>query len=81
MVPSCRELSYCHGRFKVSHLVLTGLLPRNLNLVTIKIIWKPFHLQYTHVATDQNRVPRVRVPTLSDPEGLDRSLGTESLER
>ena len=33
------------------------------------------------MATDQNHVPRVHVPMLSDPEGLDRILDPESVER
>ena len=33
------------------------------------------------MATDQNHVPRVHVPTLSDPEGLDRRLDPEGVER
>ena len=31
---------------------------------------------YIYMATDQNHVPRVYVPILSDPEGLDRILGS-----
>ena len=38
-----------------------------------------------YMATYQNHVPparvRVHVPMLSDPEGLDLTLGPESLER
>ena len=33
------------------------------------------------MAAGQNHVPRVHVPMLSDPEGLDRTLDRESLER
>ena len=38
---------------------------------------------YIHVymATDQNHVPSVHVPMLSDPEGLDRILDPEGVER
>ena len=32
-------------------------------------------------ATDENHLPRVQVPMLSDPEGLDRTLDPEGLER
>ena len=34
-----------------------------------------------HLALDQNHVPRVHVPMLSDPEGLDRTLDPEGVER
>ena len=34
-----------------------------------------------YVATDQNHVPRVHVPMPSDPEGLDRILDPEGVER
>ena len=34
-----------------------------------------------HMATDQNHVPRVHVPMLSDPEGLDRIVDPEGVER
>ena len=34
-----------------------------------------------HMATDQNHVPRAHVPKLSDPEGLDRILDPEGVER
>ena len=33
------------------------------------------------MATDQNHVPRVHVPMPSDPEGLDRILDPEGVER
>ena len=33
------------------------------------------------MATHQNRMPRVNVPMLSDPEGLDRTLGPDGLDR
>ena len=33
------------------------------------------------MATDQSHVPRVHVPMLSDPEGLDRTLDPEDLEQ
>ena len=32
------------------------------------------------MATDQNDVPRIHVPMLSDPEGLDRTLDPEGLD-
>ena len=34
-----------------------------------------------YMATHQNPVPRVHVPMLSDPEGLDRILDPEGVER
>ena len=34
-----------------------------------------------NMATDQNHVPRVHVPMPSDPEGLDRILDPEGVER
>ena len=36
---------------------------------------------YICMVTDQNHVPRVHVPMLSDPEGLDRVLDPEGVER
>ena len=33
------------------------------------------------MATDQNHMPRVHVPMLSDPKGLDRTLDPEGLEQ
>ena len=33
------------------------------------------------MATDQNHVPRVFIRMLSDPEGLDRILDPEGVER
>ena len=33
------------------------------------------------MATDQNDVPRVHVSMLSDPEGLDRIVDPEGVER
>ena len=33
------------------------------------------------MATDQNHMPRVHVPMLSDPEGLDGTLDPEVLEQ
>ena len=40
---------------------------------------KYVHKQY--MATNQNHVPRVHVPMLSDPERLDRILDPEGVER
>ena len=36
---------------------------------------------HPHMATGHNHVPRGHVPMLSDPEGLDRTLDPEGLER
>ena len=40
-----------------------------------------YHHESPHMAADQNHVPRVHVPMLSDPEGLDRILDPEGVER
>ena len=44
------------------------------------LIYKRHRHKY-NMATDQNHVPRVHVPMLSDPEGLDRILDPEGVER
>ena len=38
-------------------------------------------VRHRYLATDHNHVPRVHVPMLSDPEGLDGTLDPEGLER
>ena len=53
---------------------------RSVTAIVQEAVWQAYQ-NFPDMATNQNHVPRVHVPMLSDPEGLDRILDPEGVER
>ena len=76
------SIGACHGVTFFTAGVSVRDFQQRLHLQSWSETCLKHHWRFArHVATDQNHVPRVHVPMLSDQEGLDRILDPESGER